>query len=321
MRGLRGQDSGADRIAPGVIPVTVCIITKNEEANLPRLLAGTRWADETVVVDSFSTDRTAEIAREHGARVIQRAWNGFGDQQLYCFSLARNDWIFHLDADEELTPELQREVAAALASEPPDDVGGFSMPRLSIVFGRPIRHMGWYPDRKLRIFRRQRFFWTGYEPHAKFRSFGREVELRSDLLHYPVRDVAHLVSKLNAQTDAWAQGKLERGDAPPAATVPIRAAWKFVKTYVVRGGFLDGAPGLMLSGIAAFTDFTKVAKLWDLRRRGVEPNALQRGRSWAGPRPAETGFAEYLRFVDLWEGNRKQFESGSGPFREATGGR
>jgi glycosyltransferase involved in cell wall biosynthesis len=146
--------------------LSIAIVALNEEANLGRVLESVRWADEIVVVDSGSTDRTCDIAREYGARVIHEPWRGYTAQKNYALELCTKDWILSLDADEEVSPELANEIKQVLASSGPLD--GYAIPRKNLFLGRWMKHGGFYPDPKLRLFRRGMAYSTGRDPHDRF---------------------------------------------------------------------------------------------------------------------------------------------------------
>src|SRR5215468_375938 len=146
--------------------LSIAIVALNEEANLPRTLASVRWADEIVVVDSGSTDRTRDIAGEYGARVIVEPWRGYTAQKNYALELCTKDWILSLDADEEVSPELVEQIRAALIG--PAKFDGYSMPRKNLFLDRWMKHGGFYPDPKLRLFRRGKAYSTGHDPHDRF---------------------------------------------------------------------------------------------------------------------------------------------------------
>src|SRR5258708_36451591 len=170
--------------------LSIAIVALNEEANLGRVLKSVRWADEIVLVDSGSTDRTCEIAREYGARVIVEAWRGYTGQKNYALELCTKDWVLSLDADEEVSPELADEIRGLLTD--PGSLDGYSMPRKNLFLGRWMRHGGFYPDPKLRLFRHGMAYSTGRDPHDRFemreaqkKRSPRVGSLRGPLIHHP----------------------------------------------------------------------------------------------------------------------------------------
>ena len=205
-----------------MIAVSVCVITFNEEQNLPACLESVQTiADEVIVVDSHSQDRTRDIAADHGAQVIQRDWPGHIDQKNFAIDQARNQWVLCLDADERVSPELRAEIEECLADSGPaarGDVVGFSMPRRTFYLGRFIDHAGWYPDRKLRLFRRDSGRWGGVNPHDRVELQGVERALRGDLHHYSYRDIGDHLKTIDFFSSISAREKVagRPGSAPPA---------------------------------------------------------------------------------------------------------
>jgi len=251
------------------LPVSVCIITRDEERNLPDCLASVGWADEIVVVDSRSKDRTREIAAAAGARVIERDFPGHIEQKNFAVGEARHDWVLCLDADERLSPELAASVQAALAD--PGGCDGFSMARLTFHCGHPIRHGGWYPDRKLRLFDRRKGRWGGRNPHDHVELSGREGRLAGDLLHFSYRSMADHLRQIDFFTTISAREKRARGVRASPLALAFRPAWKFLRMFVLKAGFLDGVQGLVVASMGAWYVFLKYAKLRDLERAEAGP--------------------------------------------------
>lgn len=249
------------------VPVSVCVIAQDEEANLPDCLQSVAFAAERVVLDGGSRDRTREVARELGARVEERPFDGMGPQKNAAMELAGFDWVLSLDADERASPELAAEIAALFAAGAPSH-DGYTMPRRAWHLGRWIRGGGWYPDRKLRLFRRDRGRWAGREPHNSVELQGSVGELGADLLHYPYRDLAHHVAKMDSYTTAAAQAAWEAGRRHALLRMTVSPPLRFFKSYLLQGGFRDGAAGLVLAGMAGVYEYVRYAKLWDLQRRG-----------------------------------------------------
>jgi glycosyltransferase involved in cell wall biosynthesis len=234
--------------------LSVAMIAMNEEANLPRTLETVRWADEIIVVDSGSRDRTIEIAQSFGAKTTYHAFGGHGEQKNVALDLCSSDWTLLLDADEPLTPELQQEIRQLLACEdgraPKYDA--YWIPRLNFIFGRWMRHGGFYPDRKLRLFRRGvARLSEGVGPHSTPQFQGPRGKLKHDMLHYAYPDLNIYLEHMNRYSSEIAlllekQGRISRslaaflwnGVANPAAT--------FIYNYFFRLGFLDGREGLLL---------------------------------------------------------------------------
>ncbi|WP_019946199.1 glycosyltransferase family 2 protein [Hymenobacter aerophilus] len=248
---------------PAAVPLSVVIITFNEEANIARCLEAARpVADELLVVDSFSTDRTVEICRELGARVVQHAFAGYVEQKNYATAQARHEHVLQLDADEVLTPELQTSIRAALANW---QGGGYTLARLTSYVGHWVRHGGWYPDRKLRLYDRRLGRWQGLLLHEHYElAPGQPAPqpLAGDALHYSYTSVEQHVQQLNRFTSIAAEELwLKNRRQVTVFHLVLKPIWKFVHGYVVRGGFLDGFAGLSIAAISAWGVFLKFAKL------------------------------------------------------------
>ena len=244
------------------VALSVVVITFNEAANIGRCLAALGdVADEVLVVDSFSTDNTVEIARQHGARVVQNAFAGYVEQKNFATAQARHDHILQLDADEVLTDELRESIRAAKASW---QFAAYSLARLTNYCGHWVRHGGWYPDRKLRLYDRRLGRWTGLLLHERYEVTGGQATgaLAGNLLHYSYHSIAQHITQLNKFTSITAQEKALRGPVRVTAFhLLLKPVWKFVHGYFFRLGFLDGFAGLCIATISAGGVFLKFAKL------------------------------------------------------------
>ena len=245
----------------GVPKLTATVITRNEAANLPAALASVAWADEIVVVDSESTDETAAIARAAGARVEVRAFPGYSDQKNVAASLAAHDWILSLDADERVTPELAGEIRRLLETDPPRR--GYRVPRVSYYLGRWIRGTDWYPDYQLRLYDRRAGRWNGRIVHESVALDGEPGRLKSDLQHYPYRDISHHLATIDRYTTLAAQQNRASGRIPSLAGIALHPPFAFVRNYILRGGFRLGGTGLIVSGLNSYYVFLKLAKSRD----------------------------------------------------------
>lgn len=243
-------------------PVSVIVITRNEERNIRECLASARWADEIVVVDSGSTDATTKHAREFTQKVFERAWEGYAESKNFALSRVRNEWVFWLDADERITPELAGEIGMTVSGSPTH--AAFSVPRKAFFLGRWIRHCGWYPGRVIRLFRRDRAEFSTDRVHERLIVKGSTGVLRSDLLHFTDPTLEHYFAKFNRYTTLAAEDLAVAGRRPSVVRMITNPVWTFLRMYVVRGGFLDGIPGLILCVLSAGYVFTKYAKLWEL---------------------------------------------------------
>jgi glycosyltransferase involved in cell wall biosynthesis len=245
--------------------VTATIITLNESANIEAALQSVAWADEIVVVDACSTDDTVERARRFTSRVIVRDWPGYVAQKNYAASVATHDWIYSLDADERVTPELAAEIRTILAADPP--CAGYRGPRVSHYLGRWIRSTDWYPDYQLRLYDRRRAQFAGRYVHESVRAEGEVGRLRADLQHHPFRDVSHHLEKINKYSGLAARQMHEKGRRTGPLRMIVHADAAFLRNYILRGGFRDGTPGLIISVLNAYYVLLKFVKLWELERK------------------------------------------------------
>lgn len=246
--------------------LSVVVITKDEESAIGRCLDSVRWADEIVVLDSGSTDRTVEIAREHGARVeVSADWPGFGPQKNRALALAGGEWVLSLDADEWVPEDLAAEIRAAIAA--PDGHAGFELPRSSSFCGREMRHSGWWPDHILRLFRRDAARFSEDIVHERVLLDGRVGRLTRPLRHESFVSLHEVVDKMNRYSTAGAQMRVMRGKGGSVGAAVARGLWAFVRTYVLRAGFLDGREGFVLAVANAEGTYYRYLKAW-LARRG-----------------------------------------------------
>lgn len=246
-------------------PLSVVIITLNEEQNLPRCLESVRWAEEVLVVDSGSKDRTREIAEKAGARVLEHPWEGYGQQKNFANSQAKNDWILSLDADEELTTELRAEIEDFLARRGRmhgNLYWGAAFPRLTSYLGRWIRYGGWYPNRLVRLAHRGHARWTETPVHESWEVDSQVWPMQADLLHYTFRDVFDQVTTNVRFARLGARTALARGERPSLWRIFLKPPVKFLETYVWKRGFLDGFAGFVISVNAAHSIFMKYVGLY-----------------------------------------------------------
>jgi glycosyltransferase involved in cell wall biosynthesis len=250
------------RIMP--FPLSVSIIAHNEEGNLPRCLASLEGlAEEIVVVDCGSTDRTVEIAKAAGARVQHQDWLGHRDQKNVALSFCTRPWVLAMDCDEEISPALRRSITAFFQNGGSDQNDGAWMARKVFFLGRWITHGDWYPDRKLRLFRREKARWGGSPEHDKIEMNGPTITLDGDLLHYSFKDIRHYISKINVYSDAFLER--QRADGAPWSlwNNVMRPPWRFFRAYVLRRGFLDGFPGLWIAVATAFFAFVRYSRRYE----------------------------------------------------------
>ena len=246
--------------------LSAIIITKNEAGNIRACLESVQWADEIIVVDSGSSDDTVKICEGMGARVHTTSdWPGFGMQKNRALSHATGDWVFSIDADERVTPELQSEIESALKD--PRGHDAFCMPRLSSFCGRYMHHSGWYPDLVTRLFRRDAARFSDDLVHESVVVNGSTGELRQSLLHETFRDLEELLEKINSYSTAGARMLSEKNKTTSLKQAIAHAAWAFIRTYFLRAGFLDGREGFMLAVSTAESTYYRYAKLLLLNRK------------------------------------------------------
>jgi len=247
--------------------VSAYVIAYNDEPNMRPCLESLTWADEIIVVDSFSTDATEKIAREFTQHVYQHEFHGFGDLRNTAVAHATHEWIFSLDTDERATPELRDEVRRVIGRS--DAADAYFVPRKNYFLGRWIRHCGFYPDyRQPQLFRKGRLRYRQEMVHESFDLEGRTGYLHEHVLQYPFRDIDQYLMKMDRYSELMAQRMARDGRSFHAHQLVSHPCFTFFKMYIGRAGFLDGMPGLILSGLYAYYTFIKYAKLWEMTRNG-----------------------------------------------------
>jgi len=249
--------------------LSATLVTLNEEPNIARAIESLRCADEILVVDSGSTDRTREIAARLGARVIEEPWQGYAAQKNFAAHAATHDWILSLDADEAVNEELEGELLALKLSDPP--CKAYSMPRLAQYCGRWIKHSGWYPDRKIRLYHRAFGEWKGSYVHESVVSQQPAGELSGHLLHFTCASLAEHVRTVDKYTTLAARELVERRAPIPLRRLTLDPAWTIFRTYLLRRGFLDGPQGIAIAWMAGFYTFLKYAKAREMRNADPAP--------------------------------------------------
>lgn len=245
--------------------ISVILITKNEAKNIRPCLESVAWANEIIVVDSGSTDGTVSIAREMSARVYEHEWPGFGPQKNRALGYASHDWVLSIDADERVTLDLRNEIEAVLRAEQTSD--SYLIPRLSNYCGRFMRHSGWYPDQLPRLFKRGKARFSDDLVHERLIAEGDSGELKGLLLHYAFDDLEEVLHKVNQYSTAGAQMMQRRGRSASLTGAVLRGLWAFMRTYALRGGFLDGREGFMLAVSNAEGTYYRYLKLMLLNRK------------------------------------------------------
>ncbi|MBR0055968.1 MAG: glycosyltransferase family 2 protein [Kiritimatiellae bacterium] len=242
--------------------ISVCIICGNEIRNIRRCLESVKWADEIVVVDSFSTDGTFATAGEYTSKVIRQEWLGYIGQKKFAAEQASCPWIFFVDADEEVSTGLRGEIEETFAKPIPDGVNGFNCPRLVHYLGRWIRHGDWYPDMKLRLFRKAFGECGGEEPHDRISVEGRVRNFSHPLNHYTYDSISDQLRQIDRFSTISAETHSRRR-RPSYFDLCGHALYRFLRCYFLQRGFLDGIPGLIVAVNVAFGTFSKYAKLWE----------------------------------------------------------
>ncbi|MBK9165528.1 MAG: glycosyltransferase family 2 protein [Acidobacteria bacterium] len=247
--------------------ISACIIVFNEEQNIRGLCETVAWADEIVIVDSDSGDRTAEIAREFTKNVFNREFRGFKDKHEFADSKASGDWIFWIDADERVTDELKAEIEALKARSDEELPDGFRIARLTEYLGKWIEHSGWYPDYQMRLYRKSVSFWDGIAPHQTAQVPGRVETLKGELLHYTKQDLAEHHRVTESYATLAAEHLFEQGRVATGTTIFFSTIAAFLRTFIVKQGFRDGIRGLIIAIFTAYGVFLKYAKLWELGQK------------------------------------------------------
>jgi len=256
-----------------VTTLSIALIVKNEEENLHACLETAKWADEIVILDAGSQDKTVDIAKEYTDKVfINSDWQGYGIQRQRLQELANSDWILMLDADERITPELKNEIQKVLKVDDRDLV--YSLPRLSWCFGKFIRHSGWYPDFVTRLYANKNAKYGSQLVHEKleYPSNMKMHKLKGDLLHYTYRDLEHYLVKSAGYASAWSKQRIQKGRKSSLSQGILHGLACFLKMYLFRFGFLDGKQGFLLAVLSAHSTFVKYADLW-VRRQSIKPGS------------------------------------------------
>jgi len=245
--------------------LSAVIIARDEEGDISRCLESLSFCDEIVVVDSGSADRTLEIARRYTDRIHHRDWDDYASQKNFAVGMARFDWVLSLDADEEVSPELREEILSLLAEDPRE--AAFSIPRKHLYFGKWVRHGGWYPNRQVRLFRKARGKWEGEFLHERWVAAGSVGLLGADLIHYSFSGISDQVERNNRYSTLGAL-KL-RSERRPFSRLSLltKPTTKFIESYFLKLGLLDGFAGFFISVSSAYSVFLKWAKLRELESR------------------------------------------------------
>jgi cellulose synthase/poly-beta-1,6-N-acetylglucosamine synthase-like glycosyltransferase len=252
--------------------LSVLIITLNEERLLERVLESVRWADEIVIVDSGSTDRTEEIARRFTNRFHVRAYVGEGEQRRRSLELSTGEWVLYIDGDEIVSPQLAASIRRAVAT--PGPIAGFRVRLHTWFLGRWFGSRGWRREWKVRLFRRDRGHFSPVEVHSGSVVDGPIGTLQGALLHVPYRDLAHMVEKMNSYSTRMAAELWQKGRRSSPGAALVRGLSRFLRDYVAGGDFLYGRAGLVRATVIGYYTFLKYAKLWEAGRSAPPAEAL-----------------------------------------------
>lgn len=260
------------------VPLSGLVVCRDEAARIGPCLESLRFCDEIVVVDSGSTDGTLEIATRFGARVFERPFESINDQKEFGREVARGAWLLNLDADEVVTPPLQEEITRVLANGDDDGVDAYRIPFRNHFRSVWVRRSGYYPDPHVRLIRRTRARWDRSAPvHDKILVDGRTGMLRGHINHYSFESISDFIHKSNTYASSFATRAHANGRRAGFFTIAMHTLGRFLKAYVVKGGFLEGALGLTISGLQAYEVFQKYVRLWELNRFPSVEGETRRG--------------------------------------------
>ncbi|MDZ7623502.1 MAG: glycosyltransferase family 2 protein [Ignavibacteriaceae bacterium] len=243
--------------------ISVTVITKNEEKNISDCLKSVAWADEIIVVDSESTDRTVELAKQFTEKVFIRKWEGYVPQKRYALSLASNEWVLSLDADERITPELKDEII----NLSPGDYSGFKIRRKNFLLKKEITSCGWEKDYQLRLFKKDNTDLNERLVHEKFITKGNIGTLKNPMLHFTFSSFEEYLSKINSYTSLKAQELFKKKKRVSAWTIFSHTVSAFFAFFFIRRGFKDGVYGLIISLLHSVSTMMNYVKLWELQHK------------------------------------------------------
>lgn len=248
------------------LPLSLCVVTLNEESNIERCIRSVPFASDVVILDSGSQDQTKTLAQRLGARVFEEPWKGFGPQKRRAVELALHDWVLCLDADEELSSELVQEIYALMIGDlKSPSRHGFKIPRRSFYLGRWLYFGGWYPDYQTRLFNRTKLNWSNDILHESVQGAGIET-LHRDLNHYPFENLTDQTQTNNRYSSLGAERLLQKGQPIQLWHLILKPLIKFIELYFVKRGFCDGLPGYIIALGGAYSYFLRYAKAWELQK-------------------------------------------------------
>lgn len=258
--------------------ISATIIVRNEEHNIAAVCETVSWADEIIIVDSDSTDKTVEIARRYTDKVYNRPFRGYKDKHEYADSLTSGDWIFWIDADEIVTPELLESIIKVKNADPATLPDGYWIPRRTRYLGRWIRHSGWYPDYQMRFYKKSASYWDGVAPHQTARVHGRTEKLKGEFLHYTKRDLREYNRVLEDYASIGAEFRYQNGKRVRAIELLLAPIGSFLEKYIWKQGFRDGVQGLIIAIMIAYSVFFRLAKIWEYENFDVETQSLKKDK-------------------------------------------
>lgn len=249
------------------VQISACIITFNEEDNILSCLECLDFAEEIILVDSGSTDNTLQLAKENKkVKIYHRIFDNYINQKNYCMSLAQNEWIIAVDADERIPSELKQEILSIPESEL-TNLAGYYIPRLSFYLGKWIRHGGWYPNYQMRFFNRLKGKFSGLLVHETVSIDGQLGTLKNPLHHFPYQNISDHLKFIDRYSDLGSQEKFKAGKKSGVLFAIGKSIWKFIAMYFIRFGFLDGKEGLILAILGSYYNFLKYIKLYELNQQ------------------------------------------------------
>lgn len=244
--------------------LSVAIITYNEEEEIKDCLESVKWADEIVVVDSFSTDKTLDICHQYTNKVFQHEWSGYSNQKNYAINVTTNPWILILDADERVSERLTKEIKEILDKDL--GIDGYYIPRKSYFLGRWIRYGGWYPDYSIRLFRKDKGRFEQREVHESVRINGKTAKLKNHLEHYTYRNLSEYIQRMDRYSTLAAMEMVGEGRRSGPRNILFRPILTFFRMYILKQGFREGIYGLLLAVLYSYYTFLKYVKLWEMRK-------------------------------------------------------
>jgi glycosyltransferase involved in cell wall biosynthesis len=258
---------GQKRRTDQKLPISGCVITYNEEHKIRHCLESLSFCDDIVVVDSFSTDRTIEICREYTARIHRNKFEGYIAQKNFALGKTKHQWVLSLDADERLSPQLREEIVRE-SGKGFGACSGYVMKRHAYYLGKWINHCGWYPDHKLRLFNKKDGRFGGLEPHDTFITKGRVRKLNGEIYHFPWASLSEQLRTIDRYSSVKAANISACSTATAVALLIFTPLVKFLETYVIKRGFLDGLRGLLICLLSSFSKFLTYAKVIELKLSG-----------------------------------------------------